>query len=138
MEKRQYAGIATFVMRDHEYLVAIFARNGILCAETLRFQDELRDRRQLGITEPRSVPRARIAAFERAIDALTKENIPKDDLADRNAAALRALVEKKKRASKSKIRVPKPRQAHIRDDGEGDVDLLETIRHSLRHASARR
>jgi non-homologous end joining protein Ku len=36
MEKGRRAGIATFVMRDREYLVAIFAQNGILCAETLR------------------------------------------------------------------------------------------------------
>ena len=37
MEKKQYAGIATFVMRAKEYLVAIIAENGILRAETLRF-----------------------------------------------------------------------------------------------------
>jgi DNA end-binding protein Ku len=35
MEQNRRAGIATFVMRDREYLVAIFAQNGILCAETL-------------------------------------------------------------------------------------------------------
>ena len=41
MERRKKAGIATFVMRDREYVVAIFARSGILCAATLRFGDEL-------------------------------------------------------------------------------------------------
>src|SRR5690606_31886465 len=30
MERKQRAGIATFVMRDREYLVAILAENGIL------------------------------------------------------------------------------------------------------------
>ena len=48
MEKTQRAGIATFVMRDREYLVAIFAQNGILCAETLRFHDEVRDPQTIG------------------------------------------------------------------------------------------
>ena len=36
MEKSDRAGIATFVMRDKAYLVAILAENGILRAETLR------------------------------------------------------------------------------------------------------
>ena len=42
MQKEKLAGIATFVMRGKEYLVAIFPENGILRAETLRFADELR------------------------------------------------------------------------------------------------
>src|SRR5690348_10120784 len=40
MEKTKQAGIATFVMRGKEYLVAIVAENGILRAETMRFADE--------------------------------------------------------------------------------------------------
>ena len=52
MEKTRRAGIATFVMRDREYLVAIFAQNGILCAETLRFHDEIRDPETIGLPRP--------------------------------------------------------------------------------------
>ncbi|NIX23059.1 MAG: Ku protein, partial [Actinobacteria bacterium] len=37
MEERDVAGIATFVMRGTEYLVAIVAEDGILRAETMRF-----------------------------------------------------------------------------------------------------
>lgn len=37
------AGIATFVMRQHEYLVALKAENGILTLHTLHWADELRD-----------------------------------------------------------------------------------------------
>ena len=42
MEEAGRVGIATFVMRDTEYLVAIIAEDGILRAQTLRFHDELR------------------------------------------------------------------------------------------------
>ena len=68
MERTNRAGIATFVMRDREYLVAIFAQNGILCAETLRFGDELRDPAAIGLPEVVSAPRERVATFERAIE----------------------------------------------------------------------
>ena len=37
MKKTSQAGVATFVMRGKEYLVAIFSDNGILRAEVMRF-----------------------------------------------------------------------------------------------------
>lgn len=42
MEEEQRAGIATFVMRDREYIIAIIAERGTLRAETLRSHDEIR------------------------------------------------------------------------------------------------
>ena len=70
MEKNGRAGIATFVMRDREYLVAIFARKGILCAETLRFHDEVRDPETIGLPRPVNPPRlCGFGAFERSITA---------------------------------------------------------------------
>src|SRR6476469_5015215 len=39
MDKEELAGVATFVMRGKEYLVAIFPENEILRAETMRFAD---------------------------------------------------------------------------------------------------
>jgi len=69
MDKSELAGIATFVMRGKEYLIAIFSDNGILRAETMRFADELRiaterdraDRRQPGRVERR---RGRMGSIE--------------------------------------------------------------------------
>ena len=49
MERADKAGIATFVMRAKEYVVAILAENGILRAETLRFQDEVRKPADVGL-----------------------------------------------------------------------------------------
>src|SRR5262245_63686081 len=41
MEKSDLAGIATFVMRGKEYLIAIFSDNGILREEMMRFDEGL-------------------------------------------------------------------------------------------------
>jgi DNA end-binding protein Ku len=136
MERTNRAGIATFVMREREYLVAIFAREGILCAETLRFRDELRDPRTIGLPEAEPAPRERVSRFERAISALSAKTIARSELADRDTQKLRALIEKKRRAGKDIVHsaagAPEPES-----DGEADVDLLETIRRSLRNTKGR-
>jgi DNA end-binding protein Ku len=137
MEKSRRAGIATFVMRDREYLVAIFAKNGILCAETLRFHDELRDPQTIGLPEPTTAPRQRVAAFERSVDALAARTIPHEELVDHDTRNLRALIDKKKRTGKDQIRMTNEDVA-VADEEGGDIDLLDVIRHSLRHASAKR
>src|SRR5712672_2681722 len=56
MAKSDLAGIATFVMRGKEYLVAIFPENGILRAETMRFADELRSPKEVGLPAAKNVP----------------------------------------------------------------------------------
>ena len=66
MEKEKLAGVATFVMRGKEYLVAIFPENGILRAETMRFPDDLRSPKEVGLPEKKSVPAAAVKKFERA------------------------------------------------------------------------
>ncbi|WTP46053.1 hypothetical protein OG429_39660 [Streptomyces sp. NBC_00190] len=43
LAKAGKAGIATFVMRQHEYLVAVKAENGVLTLHTLHWADEIRD-----------------------------------------------------------------------------------------------
>jgi len=135
MERTRRAGIATFVMREREYLVAIFARDGILCAETLRFHDEIRDPQTVGLPDPAPAARPRVAVFERSIDALFARTMSHNELADKSPQALRAVIEKKKKAGRDLVRTD-----HEADDGdsdqEGQIDLLETIRRSLRHPNA--
>ena len=52
MERSRRAGIATFVMRDREYLIAIFAEGGLLRGETLRFHGEVRSSSDVGLPKP--------------------------------------------------------------------------------------
>jgi DNA end-binding protein Ku len=132
MEKDQRAGIATFVMRDREYLVAIFAHNGILCAETLRFHDEVRDPRSIGLPEVVKAEPERVLAFERSIKALFAKALSRDELVDHDDRKLRALIDKKKRAGKNLIRI-KHETADADAEERGDVDLLDVIRRSLVH-----
>jgi DNA end-binding protein Ku len=133
MERTGRAGIATFVMREREYLVAIFAREGILCAETLRFHDELRDPKLIGIYPIEAPERQRVSRFERAINALSAKSIRRAELADRDTKRLKALIAKKHRAGRDIVRA-EPTVREPEPDGEAEVDLLETIRMSLRRS----
>jgi DNA end-binding protein Ku len=132
MEKTRRAGIATFVMRDREYLVAIFAENGILCAETLRFHDEIKSPEDIGLPKAVTVPRQRVSAFERAIDALSKETLAREELVDQDTRRLRAVIDKKRRTGKDSIRTDQE-PVDVNSEEDGDIDLLATIRQSLRH-----
>jgi DNA end-binding protein Ku len=132
MEKTRRAGIATFVMRDREYLVAIFAENGILCAETLRFHDEIKSPEDIGLPKAVTVPRQRVSAFERAIDALSKEKLAREELVDQDTRRLRAVIDKKRRTGKDLIRTDQE-PVDVNSEEDGDIDLLATIRQSLRH-----
>ena len=134
MERTQRASIATFVMRGREYLVAIFARDGILCAETLRFHDEVLDPEAIDLPEPVPAPPRPVAAFERAIDALTAKTLPRAELSDADDRNLRAIIEKKQRAGKDPVHATDDAAGAEGDEG-ADVDLLETIRRSLQGAT---
>jgi DNA end-binding protein Ku len=137
MEKTRRAGIATFVMRDREYLVAIFAKNGILCAETLRFHDEVRDPQMIGLAEPVVPTRQRVSAFERSVRALSARALSRESLADVDNQKLKTIIGKKIRAGTDVIRM-NSRHSNSAAPEEDDVDLLDTIRRSLRHVDQRR
>ncbi len=133
MEKTGRAGIATFVMRDREYLVAIFAKNGILLPKryvsTTKFVI-----RAIGLPEVITAPRERIAAFERSINVLHAKTISRAELVDQDAKRLLALIEKKKRGAKGLIRTDEDRTVGD-SQADDEVDLLATIRQSLRHVA---
>ena len=84
MERKGRAGIATFVMRGKEYLVAILAENGILRAETMRFSDEVRSPKEVGLPEAKAAPKAAVAASKRL-----SETIPRRNFRPRNYATNR-------------------------------------------------
>jgi DNA end-binding protein Ku len=132
-EQTKRAGIASFVMRDREYLVAIFARDGILCGETLRFADEIRDPHSIGLPAPLAAPSQRVSAFEQSINALLSKTLPLRELADQATEALKAIIEKKRKAGRDLVRTDHEVDAGASDQ-EGEIDLLETIRQNLRRS----
>ena len=131
MERTNRAGIATFVMNGKERIVAILSEKGILRAETLRFADEIRSPKAVGLPTKRKADRAGIAEFEKAIAARAKQALAPEELRDPYAQKLRSLVAKRRR---SRARVVE-RKDKAGAAGE-PVDLLEVLRKSLKPASA--
>lgn len=135
MEDTKRAGIATFVMRGKEYLVAIFAENGILHAETLRFADELRTPEDVGLPEARKPKAADVKKFTKAIDRLKKQSLAEKELKDEWADRLLKLVQRK--AKKGEDTVDLPEEAETPADRDV-IDLMEVLKRSLEGAKERK
>jgi len=126
MKKEDLAGIATFVMRGKEYLVAIFPENGILRAETMRFADELRSPEDIGLPDKKKLPAATVRKFEKIIARNSDRHLALKELKDEKTAQLLKLVAKKRSQHKDVIKVEEPEQP------EGKVvDLMEVLKKSL-------
>ena len=129
MEKEGKAGLATFVMRGKEYLVAIFAENDILRAETMRFPDELRTPAEVGLPKKPKIPRATVTKFEKLISSKSKKQLSPRKLEDEQTERLLKLVKKKSAQRKNIVEV----DTDERDDREQGkvVDLVAILKKSL-------
>jgi DNA end-binding protein Ku len=127
MERKERLGIATFVMHGKEYLVAIFAENGILRAETLRFADEIRTPRDVGLPKRSNSRAANVRKFETAITRATKKTIDTKEMRDEYAEAMLKLIEKKRVRDKDVVETGERSQK-----GPAKVvDLMEVLKQSL-------
>jgi DNA end-binding protein Ku len=133
MQKSKRAGIATFVMREHEYLVAITAEHGLLHAHALRFQSELRA--ASGAVAERTKPTpADVKRFERLIAKHARSSFDLDRLHDEAAEQLRKLAERKARRGTDVIETA---AAKPEDEAGADiVDLMQVLKKSLGAKSA--
>lgn len=126
MEAEGLAGVATFVMRGKEYLVAIFPENEILRAETMRFPGEIRSPKQVDLPEKKKVPAAAVKKFEKLILKHSDKNLSLKEFKDEKTEQLMKLVEKKRKQHKDIVEVEEPERA------EGKVvDLMEVLKKSL-------
>lgn len=129
MERTRRAGIATFVMRDREYLVAILADRGVLRAETLRFADDVRAPEEAGIpAAPDEVDAALLRRLEAAVDALSGDELPLDELVDVHARRVLELAREKHERGEGVVQVEAPAREAAPTEG---VDLMTLIRQSL-------
>jgi DNA end-binding protein Ku len=133
MEKTGRAGIATFVMRGKEYLVAIFAEGGILRAATLRFADEIRTAEDVGLPEPGKVAKKEVDRMAKAIRAAAAPGLDEDELVDEDSRRLLAVVERKREAGEDVVEAPAGAEEDEDEDGEGAdvIDLMEVIKRNL-------
>jgi DNA end-binding protein Ku len=130
MERTGRAGIATFVMRGKEYLVAITADNGILRAETMRFHDEIRSPENVGLPKKQKPAPAAVRSFERMIAQRSRASLPTAELRDEETERLLKLVQHKRKSEKNVVEAP------VRGKRKAEVvDLLEVLRQSLSQTS---
>jgi DNA end-binding protein Ku len=135
MERTNRAGIATFVMRTKEYLVAILAENGILRAETLRFHDEIRPAEEIGLPESAGPETKRVKALEKEIEKRTRKSLEETELEDAFAERLQSLVERKRKKGEDVVRAP----AELVEEEEEEtrvIDLMEILKRSLQGTAA--
>jgi DNA end-binding protein Ku len=130
LERTERAGIARFVMRGKQHVVAIVGEKGILRAETLRFADELRAPGDLDLPAPTKPSAASVKAMRSAIGKATHASIATRELADDYWKRLEALVEKKRKRHQDVVKPPDS------DEGEQEnlaevIDLVAVLRRSL-------
>ncbi|HXU94287.1 MAG TPA: Ku protein [Gallionella sp.] len=129
MEDEQKAGIASFVMRGKDYLVAILASGGILRAETLRFHDELRTPDQVGLP-PRQHADDKLAEQMRAaIGKTMRKRFDSELLSDQQARNLMQHIEQKLKSGTGVLKAPEEPES---SEAAGNVvDLMQVLKERL-------
>lgn len=133
MEKTGRVGVGSFVMRGHEYLVAIVSDNGVLRADTLRYTDEIRTPESIGLPPVKKPAAGKVTSFGKAIDALKQTRLDMSELADQDAQALRELAERKQKKDEDVIqqRGLEEVDAEATQGSAQIIDLMEVLRKSL-------
>ena len=131
MEKSGRAGIATFVMRGKEYLVAIVAEDGLLRADTLRFADELRTPKAVGLPAVPKVKPAEVTKLRKLIKSHSSAKLAESELEDGYSERIRKLAAKKERKHEDVYELPE----EVAEEAVGDaqvIDLVEVLKRSLK------
>ena len=126
MNKSGLAGVATFVMRGKEYLIAIFSDKGILRAETMRFADELRSPADVGLPKKKEPSKATVSKFEKIIATKSKKQFSPAKLADKQTDSLLKLVKKKQSKRANVVEVEEEA-----DTDHNVIDLVAVLKKSL-------
>ncbi|AQS65928.1 Ku protein [Streptomyces pactum] len=121
-------GVATFVMRNRQYLTALRAEDRVLVLQTLHWADEVRD----PVEELPELPSGRAGRGKeldmamRLVDALSGPWEP-DRYRDTYQEKVRALVRAKAEGKEVAVAEEAPRATNV-------VDLMEVLRGSLEQA----
>jgi DNA end-binding protein Ku len=130
MERADRAGIAQFVMRGKAYAVAIFAERGILRAETLRFGDEVRSARDVGLPAPKKPSAAKVKAMAKRVRELAAPALDEEELRDEEVERLLERARRKHARGEDVVEAP---EAPIDDDEGGEViDLVALLEQRMR------
>jgi DNA end-binding protein Ku len=133
MERSGRAGIASFVMRGKEYIVAIIAEKGILRAETLRFHDEIRSPQDVGLPEIDQASASRVKVIQEEIREHSRKSFDAHVLVDQYAQRMQDLVRKKIKLGQD-IAQGKARPEEEQQGAE-IIDLMEILKKSFKQTA---
>lgn len=129
MERKKRAGIATFVLRDRERVLAIFAQDGLLRGQTLHFDDEVRSAKDVGLPEAKKkAPRQLTQRMLTAIEALAQDALEPEELADASRQKLSEIARKKQKSGKDVLHTG----AKVAKPDADVIDLMAVLKRSLR------
>ncbi|MEV5542070.1 Ku protein [Saccharopolyspora shandongensis] len=123
------AGIATFVMRNRQYLAALKAEKHVLALHVLHWADEVRDpHRELGASLPdhSGATAQELGTAVQLIEAMTIDWHPLD-YKDTYQEQVRALIDAKRAHETIEKAVPAPRSTAL-------ADLMDALQASVEHA----
>jgi len=141
MERTGKVGIGTFVMRDKAYVIAIFAERGILHGQTLRYADELRSAKDVGLIPNRKVDSKVVAQMKKVIAKSSTSKFAPAEMQDDRAAAVRSMAQAKFKKHQDVVQIDAQSEAEEDDDNESSesplsptgkvIDLMEVLRQRL-------
>ncbi|KIG18994.1 Ku domain protein [Enhygromyxa salina] len=133
LEATGRAGIATFVMREHQRVVAILANDQLLRAQTLRFVSRLRTPQSVGLpSPPAQVDAAQIERMRDLIRAHEEADIDLSELDDEVRVRTIALAQRKLAEGRDVVEQPSDEP----DQDAEIIDLMEVLRRSLERPMA--
>jgi DNA end-binding protein Ku len=133
MHEKARAGIATFVLHEREYIIAIVSDGELLLGETLRFADELRSSADVDLPAAQKPQAALVSKFTRALEAKAKGHFDPKKLIDPAHENLAKLLEAKRR--KGEVLKPPTDSAAAEStaaaEGGEVIDLMRLLKQSL-------
>ncbi|MGW8889393.1 non-homologous end joining protein Ku [Streptomyces sp. NPDC055749] len=133
LEDSGKAGIATFTMRNKEYLTALRAQNDILILQTMHWADEIRDPHEELEVLPKGKSKAsskEVAAARQLIDAMSIDWDP-DRLHDSYEERVKALVDAKRDGKEVVSHDGPPEATNV-------IDIMDALQRSVDAAHSSR
>jgi len=132
MEDSRKIGIATFVLRGKQYLVAVRPETEVIGLETMYFPDEVRDPAQEidGVPVEAEIKERELATAKLLIDSMSSEWQP-ENYHDTYRKAVENLIDQKRQGAVVTIEAREPALPPV-------VDLMEALRASVAAAGGRK
>jgi DNA end-binding protein Ku len=133
MEKTSKVGIAKFTMRNKEYLAALRATDGVICLETMHFDDEVTQAKDLE-DAPREmkVDERELSVAQKLIESLSSDFEP-GKYHDEYREKLMAIIKKKSHGEEIVVR---PQKAAKETRASDLMAALEASLAKARHKGA--